>query len=144
MTLDQFILQNGKASLKIETFDIILLDPPCSGFGQRPVFKNECIEDQFESISTYQAKLFKTAISLLKPGGFLLYSTCTMNPLENEILVNDMLNLYKDGIELYPIDFAIGESGIPGLIKEHFKVKRFWPDGIDDTNGFFIALIRKI
>lgn len=124
-----------------ESFDFILLDPPCSGLGQRPLLNPDCqaLQSILENISTYseyQAELFAVAWSLLKPNGTLVYSTCTVNPHENEFLIAKMCAQFPDA-EL--VELPHGRAGLDG----NEKVSRFWPSLQDDTIGFFIAKFRK-
>lgn len=66
------------------TFDVILLDAPCTGLGQRPRFSMEIKSQELFSASLYQRSLMRVGIKLLKKGGYLCYSTCSISPLENE------------------------------------------------------------
>ena len=68
-------------------FDRILVDAPCSGLGQRPQFYNKMKLKELNSFPKIQKKLFASAVKLLKPGGALVYSTCTNNTDENENIV---------------------------------------------------------
>ena len=68
-------------------FDRVLLDAPCSALGQRPQFFNKMKMKELRSFPKIQKKLFASAVALLKPGGILLYSTCTNNTEENEDIV---------------------------------------------------------
>ena len=104
------------------------------------------------------------AVALLKPGGTLVYSTCTINPDENEQVIKHALTKYK-GLTLmfccyvvYPIlgvielvppppEFHLGEKGLSttSLDEEELaNVQRFDPTAALDTIGFFIAKLRKI
>lgn len=70
-----------------ESFDHILLDPPCSGWGtaeKNPNVMRIWREDKVAPLIALQKRLLETAVSLLKPGGGLMYSTCTTNQAENE------------------------------------------------------------
>lgn len=66
------------------SFDRILLDAPCSALGQRPQFFVRMTLKELQSYPRLQRKLFTTAVGLLKEGGVLVYSTCTITPQENE------------------------------------------------------------
>jgi len=68
-----------------ETFDRVILDPPCSSLGQRPLIKKPFrSKNEMESNEPTQRKLLATAVRLLKRGGILVYSTCTLREEENE------------------------------------------------------------
>ncbi|XP_061208130.1 tRNA (cytosine(72)-C(5))-methyltransferase NSUN6 isoform X3 [Neopsephotus bourkii] len=67
-----------------ESFDRILLDAPCSGMGQRPNMAYTSTLKEVTSYKPLQRKLFTVAVKLLKPGGVLVYSTCTITLSENE------------------------------------------------------------
>lgn len=131
-------------------FDRILVDAPCSGTGT--------IRRSFKSLSMYspglvrrlvntQKTLISHAYEMLKPGGVLVYSTCTQEPAENEAIVSYLLNTYGD-VELLPIDLDIKRSpaitSFEGLeIREETKnCLRIYPQD-NDTEGFFVAKIRK-
>ena len=63
-------------------FDRVLLDPPCSALGLRPRLKVGASLDELRSFGSYQRRLLRAAVALVKPGGVLVYSTCTLNPGE--------------------------------------------------------------
>ncbi len=98
-------------------------------------------------LSNLQKKLLKTGLNSLNPGGQLLYSTCSIAPEENELVLNDVL---KDNP-----DFAIveihGNYGVKGIIDVYDKTlredikysQRLYPH-LHNTIGFFISLIQKI
>lgn len=141
-----------------ESFDCILLDPPCSGVGQRPQFRwdNQMSLENLQSHASYQRKLLSVAIDLLKPGGVLVYSTCTINPEENEENISWVLQNYRSQMQLCDISDMIQKSY--GMPNHHVdcsldsidlkKILRFDPidtHGIGrDTIGFFMAKFRKI
>ncbi|CAG8550333.1 1552_t:CDS:2 [Paraglomus brasilianum] len=134
-----------------QTFDRVLLDPPCSGIGQRPIFipPNQSITYLATVQPDYQKKLFKSAFALLRPGGTLVYSTCTINPLENEHVVGWALREFSDYLILVEPEIKIGEPGLrnAGLNEEErHRVQRFEPGiaGGEETIGFFVAKFKRI
>lgn len=94
-----------------ETFDRILLDAPCSGLGNRPILATTISCKEQRSYPNIQRKLFIAAIRLLKVGGVLVYSTCTIFPSENEEIVAWALQKYGDIIELLPAEPLRGGFG---------------------------------
>ena len=107
--------------------------------------------DQIKSVkelnkhADYQRKFIQCAVSLLKPGGILVYSTCTINVCENEQNVKYILDNFKN-MKLLPINIDIGLPGLRGCglsDEELVKVRRFDPSGKADTMGFFIAKFQK-
>ncbi|KRZ61883.1 putative methyltransferase NSUN6 [Trichinella nativa] len=92
-------------------FDRILLDAPCSGYGQRPLFhsfhENPKCNSAFPPL---QRRLFRTAARLLKPGGTLVYSTCTLNKDENEGIVLWALEEFPE-LHLTEQDPHMGKRG---------------------------------
>lgn len=81
-----------------EYFDHILLDAPCSGFGvisRKPEIKYQPSTNMDEIIQI-QAKLLEKAYILLKKGGTMVYSTCTLNKKENMLQIEKFLNSHKD------------------------------------------------
>nr|XP_046226746.1 tRNA (cytosine(72)-C(5))-methyltransferase NSUN6 isoform X2 [Scatophagus argus] len=143
-----------------ESFDRVLLDAPCSGLGQRP---NMSITWSLKEICSYQPlqrKLFHTAVRLLKKGGVLVYSTCTVTLAENEEQVAWALHTFPC-LTLQPQEPHIGGEGMPGagLSPEQLRLlQRFSPElswdqegtaaplpcrADRDTIGFFIAKFLK-
>eukprot|EP01122_Echinamoeba_exundans_P009566 TRINITY_DN3417_c0_g1_i1.p1 TRINITY_DN3417_c0_g1~~TRINITY_DN3417_c0_g1_i1.p1 ORF type:complete len:443 (-),score=64.13 TRINITY_DN3417_c0_g1_i1:1334-2662(-) len=141
----------AKASAKFaaESFDRIVLDPPCSGLGNRPRFLEEMSAKTLTGYADYQRRIFGEAMKLLKPGGTLVYSTCTINPEENEETVQWALDTYSQHLELVepPRNLKFGLAGLTtARISEENrkKVMRFSPaDKSLDVMGFFIALFKK-
>ncbi|XP_017001866.2 tRNA (cytosine(72)-C(5))-methyltransferase NSUN6 isoform X1 [Drosophila takahashii] len=129
------------------SFDRILLDAPCSGLGNRPQLS--CSIKQAKVLHSYpniQRRLFLQAVQLLRPGGTLVYSTCTVTEEECECLVSWALRKFS---ELRLVD-ATPRWGGPGLPLPDFNetnsrlVQRFGPSGENsDTVGFFIAKFQK-
>lgn len=128
-----------------ETFDKILLDPPCSALGLRPRLLHPRDANALEEFCSMQRNFLWAAVFLLKPGGTLVYSTCTINPKENEAMVRHALDNYP--LRLEPQKPHLGESGLlnQGLDKtEAAMVQRFDPSSAElDTMGFFCAKFTK-
>lgn len=78
------------------SFDKILLDAPCSALGQRPSLGNPMTSKELSSYPRLQRKLITAAVSLLKSGGTLVYSTCTFHSEENEEQISWLLNTYPE------------------------------------------------
>lgn len=138
-----------------ETFDKILLDAPCSGIGNRPILKSTITTKSIMSFSKLQKKLLDVAVKLLKIGGTLVYSTCSVLEVENESNVAWVLQKYGNKIELIDATPFFGGHGFinAGLDYEQCrKVQRFGPDfeinsvqnKFIDTTGFFICKFRKL
>ena len=123
-------------------FDKILLDGPCSGEG---MFRKDrqLVKNWYEGINEYysniQKQLIDKAITLLKPGGYLVYSTCTFSIKENEEVVEYVLDKYPEA-ELLPIRKYDGFKD--GLTNKTRNCIRLYPHHIDGE-GHFVALIRK-
>ncbi len=116
-------------------FDKVLLDAPCSAEGT--LHKNpEVLKRQakYKQIVSEQLALIESAIKVLKKGGTLVYSTCAVNPAENEGVVRHAIN---QGMRLVKPLTAFGKSGI-GLK----MTRRFYPH-TTDSQGFFIARMVK-
>jgi len=130
------------------SFDRIILDPPCSALGLRPKLKVDLKNDtELIKQAQYQKAFIRQAVELLKPGGTLVYSTCTFHGLENEGNVQYILEKYPC-MKLVPLNFSLGRDGLDGYglkPEEQTMVRRFEPHfgREDDTMGFFIARFRK-
>ena len=134
-----------------ETFDRVLLDPACSGLGtlhKNPEILSWWTENHCERLAVSQKNLMISALKSLRPGGTMVYSTCTLTPAENEAIVNFALENYP--VELESVEFA-GLQTWPGMTdfrgeKFHPSLKktiRLYPfDRV--TEGFFVAKLRKI
>lgn len=129
------------AAFPADAFDRVLLDAPCSGLGvirRNPEAKWRLTPADITRLAATQHSLLKNAVRLLKPGGVLLYSTCSTTLEENEAVVLDFLSRRPDCVlenltDLFP---GHGELFTPqGMF-------RAWPHrhGMD---GFFAARLRK-
>ncbi|NXN21587.1 NOP2 methyltransferase, partial [Nycticryphes semicollaris] len=115
-----------------ESFDRILLDAPCSGMGQRPNMAYSLTLREVTSYQPLQRKLFTVAVKLLKPGGVLVYSTCTITLSENEEQVAWALKTFPC-LQLQSQEPHIGGEGMrgAGLSVDHLKLlQRFDPAAV--------------
>jgi 16S rRNA C967 or C1407 C5-methylase (RsmB/RsmF family) len=86
------------ASSSAGCYDRILLDPPCTGFGLRPRLRpHDHSLDAVKASADYQRKLLRTAAALVKVGGLVCYSTCTLSEEENEETVRWALSSQANG-----------------------------------------------
>lgn len=143
--------QKGELLSKIyeNYFDKILVDAPCSGLGiiQK---KEEVVrwwtEEKVKVLAGLQLKLLIAAIKMLKEGGEIVYSTCTLTTEENELIIDKVLSKYP--VELTNIELPL--TNHDGLIS--FKDEKLNPDlekgkrifqWETGTDGFFIAKLKK-
>lgn len=131
-----------------EYFDKILIDAPCSGegmFRKDPGIISSWERNGPEFYAKIQREILTQAAKMLKPGGLMLYSTCTFSPIENEGTVQYLLDL-NDEFELLEIEGYEGFSkGRPELVngsKELSKTVRIWPHKME-AEGHFLALLHK-
>lgn len=125
-----------------ESFDAILLDAPCSGEGvvrkDPDALKNWSAESNLE-IATTQRELIDSAFHALRPGGTLVYSTCTLNRQENEEVLQWLLETYPQAVEVLPLN-QLFEGAEQALTEEGYL--HVFPQ-IYDCEGFFVARLRK-
>lgn len=130
-------------------FDKILIDAPCSGegmFRKQPGMTAAWENNGVELFVGLQRSILKEAITMLKPGGMLIYSTCTFSKEENEQSVEYLLSL-DPSLHLVELPMFKGfDTGHPewGLTgnKELTKCRRLWPHRVKGE-GHFVALVEK-
>jgi 16S rRNA (cytosine967-C5)-methyltransferase len=87
-------------------FDRVLVDPPCSGLGTlqgRPDLRWRMTPERIEGILAEQRAILAAAAGLVRPGGTLVWSTCTLNPAENEELVDGLAGFtVEEAFTLFP------------------------------------------
>ena len=130
-------------------FDRILVDAPCSGEGTlraRQSSRYASAPRLHERLANVQGRLLARALKLLRPGGILIYSTCTYAPEENEEVVDNFLQ--QGGVQIEEVSCPLPHH--PGITtwndktysSEVTKCLRFYPSEVNST-GFFIAQFRK-
>lgn len=132
-----------------EYFDKVLVDAPCSGEGMFRKGSNEIknwAEYGIEPYVKIQREIILDAVKMLKPGGYLLYSTCTFSPEEDEQLIEYLLHQVPE-LSLVDMPEADGfdrghpEWTVSGL-QDVKKCIRLWPHKIKGE-GHFLALLKK-
>ncbi|KAJ9529721.1 hypothetical protein QJQ45_014495 [Haematococcus lacustris] len=97
-----------------ESFDYVLLDAPCSALGLRPRLHQGATLQYLRQCGVYTRKLLDTAVLLLRPGGRLVFSTCTISPWENEVSVRHVLDRYAGSMQLVAAEPRVGGPGLVG------------------------------
>lgn len=125
-----------------ECFDAVLLDAPCSGEGvirKDPDALRNWSEASTAEIAATQQDLINSAFHALRPGGTLIYSTCTLNRTENQAVIAWLMAQYPDAVEIEPLgglfdgaDRAVTPEGFLHVFPQLF-----------DSEGFFVARLRK-
>jgi 16S rRNA (cytosine967-C5)-methyltransferase len=126
----QFVVADAtRAPFRPETFDRVLLDAPCTGLGtwrRRPEIPHRLQQSDAARMGALQRSLVESALALVKPGGMLIYSVCTVFPEETVDVAADL--------------GAVPPEGLPG---------RVWGDGrflaphLTGTDAMFVAEIRR-
>ncbi len=121
--------------------DIVFADVPCSGLGvigHKPDIRYKTKEEDIESLVKLQREILENAVTYVKPGGVLIYSTCTVNDYEN--IGNVRWLTEKCGLEPESL-----EPYIPKCLCNETTSKGYLTlvPGINDCDGFFIARFRK-
>jgi 16S rRNA (cytosine967-C5)-methyltransferase len=124
--------------------DIVIADVPCSGLGvigKKRDIKYNMTAKAIDEIIKVQEEILKTAVSYLKPGGRLIFSTCTINKNENE----KHFEWIENELKLMPVSLEntvlkrIETENNPTLSKGYIQLI----PGINDTDGFFISVFEK-
>ncbi|MEX0757959.1 MAG: RsmB/NOP family class I SAM-dependent RNA methyltransferase, partial [Tistlia sp.] len=124
-------------------FDRVLLDAPCSGSGtfrRNPEAKWRLTEAGLAELTALQARILDSACRLVKPGGRLVYATCSLLPEENEGQVERFLGAHPD-FAVLPVD-AVWSARLGGAPPSEGPFLRLLP-ARDGTDGFFLALLER-
>jgi len=123
-------------------YDRILVDAPCSGLGtlrSHPEIKWQRHDNDLRRLSGLQAKILERVANYLKPGGVLVYSTCTLAREENELVVEAFLAQHKQ--------FELEDAARYLLAASKHMVRGGYFQALphrDNTDGFFAARLRKV
>ncbi len=122
-----------------EVFDKALVDPSCSStgvLGKHPDARWRLNEERLSKLVAQQLEILDAAVRLVKPGGRILYTVCSVLPEEGEEVVTKILDKYRGCLEIVPLKGPFDPSPIlPGTM-------RAWPHR-HNTSGFFYALLAK-
>ena len=118
---------------------MVIADVPCSGLGvigKKPDIKYHVTEQSLEEVAALQKEILKNAAAYVKPGGILMYSTCTINPEENEKQVEWICRTFPFTCE------SMGSS-LPETLQKQAEtgMVQLLP-GVHETDGFFFARLR--
>lgn len=125
-------------------FDFVLADAPCSGegmFRKYPEALADWSEGKSAACAALQKEILQQVSACVCPGGYLLYSTCTFSPEENEAVVEDFLDRHGDFAlcQVAPVLLAYTQ---PGLTERTRLARRFYPHTAPGEGQFF-ALLRR-
>lgn len=134
-------------------FDRVLVDAPCSAEGvwrKNTAFARRAGPEHSRNLARVQTALLAKAVQLCRPGGRIVYSTCTFAPEENEAVVDAILRRVGANVRLVPARLP-GFTAAPGLtawqgrrfLPELAGAMRVWPH-LNDTGGFFVAVLEKV
>lgn len=130
-------------------FDLVLLDAPCSGesmFHKSEAARRAWSPEAVAGCARRQEELLREALRLVRPGGLLLYSTCTLSPEENEQVLARFLataaDVHVEALPAVPGSLAARpEWGDPGAPDEISRALRLWPHRTPGA-GHFVAALR--
>ncbi len=122
-----------------EKADVLIADVPCSGLGiigRKPDIRYNVTPQKIDSLVILQRKILDNAVKYVKPGGYLVYSTCTINKKENEENVKWLCDNYDyELVKQDDIFYKYSVSDVDGCIQ--------LIPGMNDTDGFFIAKLKR-
>ena len=121
---------------KLPPADRVLCDVPCSGLGvigRKPEIRYKD-PSSFAALPDLQYRLLKRCSAMVKPGGTLLYSTCTLNPAENEGVCDRFLAETPG--------FAVSDDPFCASLRGEARYQTFFPEP-EGGDGFFVALFRR-
>ncbi|MBR6560179.1 MAG: rRNA cytosine-C5-methylase [Alistipes sp.] len=128
-----------------EWFDAVAVDAPCSGegmFRKLDEAQEQWSEANVAMCAERQWEIFQNAFEALKPGGVMLYSTCTFNRSEDENILERAMELYGEGFEAVD-EISVGENwGVVVGQVGAFRTYRFFPHKLSGE-GMFMAVARK-
>ncbi len=136
------------ANLYPNTFNLVMVDAPCSGegmFRKEEVAISEWSGDNVTMCATRQAEILENAAKVVKGGGYIIYATCTFSLQENEMTVDNFLKKHPE-FELVPVSDRVQKATAEGIQFEGCTCKniryarRFYPH-LNRGEGQFMALL---
>jgi 16S rRNA (cytosine967-C5)-methyltransferase len=125
-------------------FDVVLVDAPCSSSGtwrRNPDLRWRRMGPDLQDIVVMQAQIVDRFAKCVKPGGKLVYATCSLLREENEDQINRFLAMHDD-FELMPLAEAWKDAGLPGHAPASDDMMRLSPRQ-SGTDGFFAAVLKR-
>lgn len=131
-----------------KTFDMIMVDAPCSGegmFRKEPIAVSEWSVENVLKCAERQREILENAVKCLKDGGYIVYSTCTFSLEENEMVVDEFLNTHPE-FSIVPVKEAVRASTEDGIVFDGAKcqdlhlARRFYPHK-HKGEGQFMAVL---
>ncbi len=122
-------------------FDLVIVDPPCTGTGildRNPRMKWHLSSKLLQRFSILQSRMLEESSKYTRPGGRILYCTCSLTLEENEFVLSKFLSAHAD----FETRRILEEYGSPGL-RGQSNCRRFYPHR-DRTAGYFIARLERI
>ena len=129
-------------------FDIVMVDAPCSGegmFRKEQIAVDEWSQENVEKCAHRQAEILENAVRCLKPGGYIIYATCTFSLEENEMTVDSFLKKHTD-FEIVPVTDRVKNATSDGINFDGCECKninfarRFYPHK-NRGEGQFMAVL---
>jgi len=132
---DTFIKDAAEFNPALEaTFDGVLIDAPCSGLGllgDKPDIRYSKSDRDITELVEIQKRILETCSRYVKPGGVLVYATCTISQRENEAQLDAFLHAHKEFV-LEEIPISVANDGQVQLLPH-----------VHHTDGFYIARMRR-
>ena len=136
-------------------YDLVLADVPCSGtgtLGRNPEIRLRLAEEDFLRQAERQRRILSSAVRAARPGGHSVYSTCSLEPEENEQVVSAVLSEHREAL-IVPMEARIEVLASAGILASEGEQAlrrcitpegflRLFP-GVVGTDGFFVAMLRK-
>jgi len=130
----RYIARDGIA----RNVDCAIVDPPCTAIGLRPKLHHQVDQRDVSNLASLQIQILREAVQCIKPGGRVVYTTCTLSREENEGVVLSIVESLP-GIEIEDVETPIGDLENLG----GGKVIRFNPVHQADCPGYFIAVLSR-
>ncbi len=131
-----------------KTFDMIMVDAPCSGegmFRKEPAAVSEWSEENVQKCAIRQQEILENAVKLLKDGGYIVYATCTFSLEENEMVIDSFLQSHPE-FEILPVSERVQKYTADGILFDGCKcenisfARRCYPHKLRGE-GQFMALL---
>ncbi|MBO4474346.1 MAG: 16S rRNA (cytosine(967)-C(5))-methyltransferase RsmB [Clostridiales bacterium] len=138
---------NDEKERLLQEYDLVLCDVPCSGLGllhRKPDIRLSMTYEKMQQILPIQKSILENASARVRPGGYLVYSTCTVNPHENEEQVDAFIASHPE-FECVSFSSLLPESLLlnPRLKEESGRGKMTILPDEEGMDGFFIAKLRR-